>query len=91
MFYGVLPYGNERNGILGAVLNSHPLALKHLIQALTHFYIGEDALLFVHILSLRRSYQIEVEQTGASSQFYDKFSEYSSPGSRILLTWWPIP
>ncbi|KAF8843284.1 hypothetical protein BDN67DRAFT_946028 [Paxillus ammoniavirescens] len=55
VFYGVLPYGNERNGILGGILNSHPLALKHLMQALTHFYI-------------------EVEQTGASSQFYDKFN-----------------
>ncbi|KAL4069954.1 ubiquitin elongating factor core-domain-containing protein [Scleroderma yunnanense] len=55
IFYGVLPYAHERNGILSGVLNSHPLALKHLIPALTHFYI-------------------EVEQTGASSQFYDKFS-----------------
>ncbi|KIJ62650.1 hypothetical protein HYDPIDRAFT_41789 [Hydnomerulius pinastri MD-312] len=55
VFYGVLPYGNERNGIMGGTLNSHPLALKHLVPALTHFYI-------------------EVEQTGASSQFYDKFN-----------------
>lgn len=30
------------------------------------------------ILILRQSFQTEVEQTGASSQFYDKFSEYSS-------------
>ncbi|KAF8442825.1 ubiquitin elongating factor core-domain-containing protein [Boletus edulis BED1] len=57
VFYGVLPYGNSQNGILGGVLNSHPLALKHLVPALTHFYI-------------------EVEQTGASSQFYDKFSKF---------------
>jgi len=55
VFYGVLPYGHERGGILGGTLNSHPLALKHLIPALTQFYI-------------------EVEQTGASSQFYDKFN-----------------
>ncbi|KAN0087641.1 Ubiquitin elongating factor core domain containing protein [Tylopilus felleus] len=70
VFYGVLPYGNERNGILGAVLNSHPLALKHLIQALTHFYI-------------------EVEQTGASSQFYDKFSERNI--AYILKAIWSNP
>lgn len=37
------------------MLNTHPLALKHLMPALMHFYI-------------------EVEQTGASSQFYDKFN-----------------
>lgn len=40
IFYGILPYGHERHGILSGVLNSHPLALKHLIPALTHFYIG---------------------------------------------------
>ncbi|KAI9573523.1 ubiquitin elongating factor core-domain-containing protein [Boletus coccyginus] len=70
VFYGVLPYGNERSGILGGVLNSHPLALKHLIPALTHFYI-------------------EVEQTGASSQFYDKFSERNI--AYILKAIWSNP
>jgi len=40
VFYGVLPYGNDKHGILGDTLNSYPLALKHLIPALTHFYIG---------------------------------------------------
>lgn len=78
MFYGVLPYGNERGGILGGTLNSHPLALKNLIPALTHFYIGGDTLASASILILRRLFEIEVEQTGASSQFYDKFSEYLS-------------
>jgi len=55
LFYGILQYGNDRNGILGNILNTHPIALKHLMPALMHFYI-------------------EVEQTGASSQFYDKFN-----------------
>ncbi|KAF7987086.1 hypothetical protein HWV62_255 [Athelia sp. TMB] len=55
LFYGILGYGNERNGILGNLLNTHPMALKHLMPALMQFYI-------------------EVEQTGASSQFYDKFN-----------------
>ncbi|KAF8558253.1 hypothetical protein OG21DRAFT_1455716 [Imleria badia] len=71
VFYGVLPYGNERSGILGGVLNSHPLALKHLIPALTHFYI-------------------EVEQTGASSQFYDKFNARRNI-SYILKAIWSNP
>ncbi|KAI6166622.1 ubiquitin elongating factor core-domain-containing protein [Pisolithus thermaeus] len=44
IFYGVLPYGHERNGILSGLLNSHPLALKNLIPAMTHFYIG----VFIH-------------------------------------------
>ncbi|KIM56094.1 hypothetical protein SCLCIDRAFT_133427 [Scleroderma citrinum Foug A] len=70
IFYGVLPYAHERNGILSGVLNSHPLALKHLIPALTHFYI-------------------EVEQTGASSQFYDKFSARNI--AYILKAIWDNP
>ncbi|ESK87147.1 ubiquitin fusion degradation protein [Moniliophthora roreri MCA 2997] len=55
LFMCIWGYGRERNGILGNLLHSHPLALKHLMPALMHFYI-------------------EVEQTGASSQFYDKFN-----------------
>ncbi|KAF8645185.1 hypothetical protein AX16_008012 [Volvariella volvacea WC 439] len=55
LFMSIWGYGRERNGILGNMLNTHPLALKHLMPALMHFYI-------------------EVEQTGASSQFYDKFN-----------------
>ncbi|KAG7088410.1 hypothetical protein E1B28_012407 [Marasmius oreades] len=55
LFMCLWGYGRERNGILGGLLHSHPLALKHLMPALTNFYI-------------------EVEQTGASSQFYDKFN-----------------
>ncbi|KAH7915426.1 ubiquitin elongating factor core-domain-containing protein [Hygrophoropsis aurantiaca] len=68
LFYGVLPYGYESHGILGALLNSHPIALKHLIQALTHFYI-------------------EVEQTGASSQFYDKFSNRRNIAYILKAVW----
>jgi len=34
-------YGRQSSGILGNMLNSHPLALKHLMPALMHFYIGE--------------------------------------------------
>ncbi|KZT09134.1 uncharacterized protein LAESUDRAFT_801836 [Laetiporus sulphureus 93-53] len=55
LFYATLSWGQHRS-ILAATLNSHAMALKYLIPALTHFYI-------------------EVEQTGASSQFYDKFSD----------------
>ena len=33
-------YGRERNGVLGNLLNTHPLALKHLMPALMNFYIG---------------------------------------------------
>ncbi len=36
-------YGRERNGVLGNMLNSHPMALKHLMPALMHFYIGKFA------------------------------------------------
>jgi len=57
-----------RRSVLNSTLNSHPVSLKHLIPALTQFYI-------------------EVEQTGASSQFYDKFNARRNI-SVILRTVW---
>lgn len=39
-------YGRERNGILGNLLNTHPMALKHLMPALMHFYIGQFPVFF---------------------------------------------
>jgi ubiquitin conjugation factor E4 B len=68
IFYGVLPYGNDRHGILGHALNTHSVALKNLIPALTHFYI-------------------EVEQTGASSQFYDKFNARRNIAYILKAVW----
>jgi hypothetical protein len=35
-------YGRERNGILGNMLNTHPVALRHVMPAMMHFYIGEQ-------------------------------------------------
>lgn len=67
-------YGRERNGVLGNLLNTHPLALKHLMPALMNFYIGLLHSWLINASPYTRI--IEVEQTGASSQFYDKFSEY---------------
>ncbi|KAK7469287.1 Ubiquitin conjugation factor E4 [Stygiomarasmius scandens] len=61
-------YGRERNGILGSLLHSHPMALKHLMPALMHFYI-------------------EVEQTGASSQFYDKFNARRNIAFVLKVIW----
>ncbi|CCL99711.1 uncharacterized protein FIBRA_01733 [Fibroporia radiculosa] len=54
LFYACWNWGGRRSAMT-TTLNSHPIALKYLVPALTHFYI-------------------EVEQTGASSQFYDKFN-----------------
>ncbi|KAJ7095825.1 ubiquitin elongating factor core-domain-containing protein [Mycena belliarum] len=68
LFFGIWGYGRERNGLLGNMLNSHPMALKHLMPALTHFYI-------------------EVEQTGASSQFYDKFSARRNISYILKVVW----
>ncbi|KAH7922937.1 hypothetical protein BV22DRAFT_1036932 [Leucogyrophana mollusca] len=68
LFYGVLPYGHDRHGILGGTLNTHPVALKHLMPALMHFYI-------------------EVEQTGASSQFYDKFNARRNIAYILKAVW----
>jgi hypothetical protein len=59
--------GRER-GPLAAPLLENPVAQKHLMAALMHFYI-------------------EVEQTGASSQFYDKFCacERACASGRALM------
>lgn len=73
LFFGTWGYGRERNGLLGNILNSDKLALTHLIPALTHFYIGMTLASAVKTRTLIAF--SEVEQTGASSQFYDKFSE----------------
>ncbi|KZT25406.1 hypothetical protein NEOLEDRAFT_1133784 [Neolentinus lepideus HHB14362 ss-1] len=72
LFFGILGYRGERTGVLGGTLNSHPLALKHVMPALMHFYI-------------------EVEQTGASSQFYDKFNLYRRNIAYILKAVWDNP
>lgn len=79
-------YGRERNGILGNLLNTHPMALKHLMPALMHFYIGmwfpkEKS----RIANCANCCSLEVEQTGASSQFYDKFSTFSIYRPMILI------
>ena len=67
-------YGRERNGILGNMLNTHPVALKHVMPAMMHFYIGKRD--FLTLCDNLTSCCVEVEQTGASSQFYDKFSRF---------------
>ncbi|KAJ4482100.1 ubiquitin conjugation factor E4 [Lentinula aciculospora] len=68
LFLSIWGYGRERNGILGGLLNTHPLALKHLMSMLMHFYI-------------------EVEQTGASSQFYDKFNARRNISYVLKVVW----
>ncbi|KAG6864495.1 hypothetical protein C0991_009113 [Blastosporella zonata] len=71
LFMSIWGYGYERHGILGNLLNTNAMALKHLMPALMHFYI-------------------EVEQTGASSQFYDKFNARRNI-SHILKVVWDNP
>ncbi|RXW24419.1 hypothetical protein EST38_g1415 [Candolleomyces aberdarensis] len=68
LFLSIWGYGRERLGVLGDLLNTHPVALKHLMPALMHFYI-------------------EVEQTGASSQFYDKFNARRNIAYVLKIVW----
>ncbi|CAL1712793.1 unnamed protein product [Somion occarium] len=65
--WGVVSYDGRRS-ILNTLVNTHPLALKHLVSALVHFYI-------------------EVEQTGAHSQFYDKFNARRSISYVFRAIW----
>ena len=39
LFYASYSWSNRR-GLLAMTLNTHPMALKYLVPALTHFYIG---------------------------------------------------
>ena len=84
LFMGLWGYGRERGGVLGQLLNSHPKALKHLIPALMHFYIGLCLMQMLKRFLL--IVLLEVEQTGASSQFYDKFSEFVCCSDRERFT-----
>ncbi|KAF9077770.1 ubiquitin elongating factor core-domain-containing protein [Rhodocollybia butyracea] len=68
LFMSTWRYGRDTGGILGSLLNTHPLALRYLMSALMHFYI-------------------EVEQTGASSQFYDKFNARRNISYVLKIVW----
>ncbi|GAA5817498.1 hypothetical protein MFLAVUS_011046 [Mucor flavus] len=71
LFFFTYPIAKGVPGELESILNSHPLALQHLVPSLMNFYV-------------------EVEQTGASSQFYDKFNiRYNI--SHIMKTIWNHP
>ncbi|RUP52168.1 hypothetical protein BC936DRAFT_138761 [Jimgerdemannia flammicorona] len=70
-FYFTYPLGKGIPGELDVTLNSHALALDHLVPAIMAFYV-------------------EVEQTGASSQFYDKFNiRYNI--SQVMKAIWAQP
>ncbi|KAF8305671.1 hypothetical protein DL93DRAFT_2089352 [Clavulina sp. PMI_390] len=69
LFYGTLPYGrNNAPGIFVSVINTHPLALEHLMPVLMRFYV-------------------DVENTGASSQFYDKFDSRRNVAYIFKCVW----
>lgn len=71
LFFFTYPIAKGIPGELESILNSHPLALEHLVPSLMNFYV-------------------EVEQTGTSSQFYDKFNiRYNI--SHIMKTIWNHP
>ena len=40
LFFGSIAYRDDGVSLLGPAMNTHPMALKHLISALMHFYIG---------------------------------------------------
>lgn len=41
--YNVMPYGPYKSGVLGDTINSHPLALQHLVPALIAFWIDAES------------------------------------------------
>ncbi|KAI0769012.1 ubiquitin conjugation factor E4 [Trametes elegans] len=67
LFLGTYSWGEHRS-VLTMLLNTHPMAMKHLMPALMNFYI-------------------EVEQTGASSQFYDKFNSRRNIAHIFKTVW----
>ncbi|KAI0661957.1 ubiquitin conjugation factor E4 [Cubamyces menziesii] len=67
LFMGTWNWSEQRS-VLTTLLNTHPMALKHLMPSLMNFYI-------------------EVEQTGASSQFYDKFNSRRNIAHVFKVIW----
>ncbi|KAH9922853.1 ubiquitin elongating factor core-domain-containing protein [Epithele typhae] len=67
LFLGTWSWGEHRS-VLTTLLNTHPMALKHLMPCLMNFYV-------------------EVEQTGASSQFYDKFNSRRNIAYIFKVIW----
>ena len=43
LFYNVLPFGHSTTGVVGEVINFHPLALQHLVPALMSFWIDAES------------------------------------------------
>ncbi|KAI9843901.1 MAG: hypothetical protein M1837_006055 [Sclerophora amabilis] len=72
LYHGIWPTYTRQKGILGDLLNSLPFATEHLLHALMKFYIGKFSL--VAVASGHSNIRAEVENTGAHTQFYDKFN-----------------
>ncbi|MCO5585316.1 hypothetical protein L7F22_039249 [Adiantum nelumboides] len=43
LFYNVLPFGQASSGVVGDLINFHPLALEHLVPALMSFWIEAES------------------------------------------------
>jgi ubiquitin conjugation factor E4 B len=43
MWWNVIPFGYSQTGILGDVINFHPLALQHLVPALMSFWVEAES------------------------------------------------
>jgi len=43
LFYNVLPFGHNTTGVVGDLINYHPLALQHLVPALMSFWIEAES------------------------------------------------
>lgn len=43
MWWNVIPYGYSKTGILGDVINLHPLALQHLVPACMSFWVEAES------------------------------------------------
>ncbi|KDN45409.1 hypothetical protein RSAG8_04996, partial [Rhizoctonia solani AG-8 WAC10335] len=96
LFYGSIHIGRERDGLLGPLFNSHPLALQHLLPTLMWFYVEVeqtgassqfyDNLGYLTVVQCLMEHP-EVEQTGASSQFYDKFESRRNIAYILRVIW----
>lgn len=43
LFYNVLPFGHNTTGVVGDIINYHPLALQHLVPSLMSFWIEAES------------------------------------------------
>jgi ubiquitin conjugation factor E4 B len=84
------PSIQPKTEILNNMMMSHPLSITHLPSSLMKFYTGIVIIYLISIIITYYFFSVVIESTGATSEFYDKFTiRYHI--SLILKSLWESP